>query len=162
MHDSAKRELPFFFPLWLRIFFSSIFLLGAALPLLIFSHEIQALLIWTETRAIWRIADDIPVGAVNCDGDYARYTFTGPHNKVYDITDGSTCWDGIEDGSQITIWYQPDNPRNLVTDFTANLCRGFLWGFSLPFLLTAAAPWLASLFFFLRGRSSFLGSHTTV
>lgn len=42
------------------------------------------------------------------------YSFSGPQGKSYSVTHDSFCTNVISDGDQVTIWYEPDNPTNVL------------------------------------------------
>lgn len=42
------------------------------------------------------------------------YAFTGPQGQSYSVTHGSFCTNIISDGDQVTVWYMPDNPTNVL------------------------------------------------
>jgi hypothetical protein len=72
-------------------------------------------------------------GDSDSSGDYYAYTFTDRQGVIHKIENTSVCSSGIvSDGERVTIWYNPNNPSQFITQNDFNFAMIFVVGFSIP------------------------------
>ena len=110
---------------------SLIMLLAGSIPSLTNLPGLQARFTGVETTARVNQEDICDEG-----GGIFAFTFTDKHEKVYHLTNSSTCFSGIyTNGERVTLWYQPDDPNHFITANEWSFDLIFLIGFSIPFFI---------------------------
>lgn len=100
------------------------FLVVAALLYWLALPAWQVRLSGVQTTAIAHV--DSACGNGDDSPDYAfSYTYTGPQEKSYRVAHDNFCTNVISNGDQVTVWYMPDNPTNLLTSPEAILLYVF-------------------------------------
>lgn len=67
------------------------------------------------------------------DGNYYEYTFTDRQEVIHKIENTLVCSSGIvSDGERVTIWYNPNDPNQFITQNDFNFAMIFVVCFSIP------------------------------
>ncbi len=72
-------------------------------------------------------------GDSDLSGNYYEYTFTDRQGVIHKIDNTSVCSSGIvSDGERVTIWYNPNDPSQFITQNDFNFAMIFVVCFSIP------------------------------
>lgn len=125
-------------------FFTLVFLVAGSIPALLNIQGLQARFTGQQTTALATAVGE------NCgkngNGNYYMYTFTDRSGKTEQIINNTVCSSGIvSDGEKVTIWYNPQDPSQLITadDLTFDIV--FFVLFSLPLLIYLVSMVIALL-----------------